>query len=217
MKGSNLLRKQTVLNRYGVDNVSKLSCVQSKRLSTFYANRPCIKYARLHPFIQLDGSTMQIYRINKDVSDQWLNSYHPLGAPRGTLLPLGLVKDNIIYCMMTFRKPRNTKYSVELSRMWMLPTYYVTNGYNMLSDYATQFGLYNIVAYVNLTFELFEEYEKIGMHSTRDIQRRKWWIGDNDVISDATRRQRRLTTADMLNKGYHAEWDLGTAVYESDS
>jgi hypothetical protein len=119
--------------------------------------------------------------------------------------------------MMTFRKPRNAKYSVELSRMWMLPTYYVTNGYNMLSDYATQFGLYNIVAYVNLTFELFEEYEKIGMHSTRDIQRRKWWIGDNDVISDATRRQRRLTTDDMLNKGYHAEWDLGTAVCESDS
>ena len=215
MNNSQLKRNTTVMNKYGVDNVSKLTFVQSKRLSTFYKNRPCIHPDLKAPSTNICGSDLDIYRLNKSISDEWLNLYHPLGAPRGTLLSLGLVKDNTIYCMMTFKKSRDKHYNVELSRMWMIPGYYVKDGYNVLSDYATQFGLYNIVAYVNLTYESFEEYERIGMTSHRDIQRRKWWIKDDDIISDASRRQKHITIQSLIEKGYHPEWDLGTAVYES--
>lgn len=215
MNNSDLKRTETVMKKYGVDNVSKLLSVQSKRLSTFYRNRPCIHHDLEAPITMLLGSDFDIYRLNKSISDEWLNLYHPLGAPRGTLLSLGLVKDNTIYCIMTFKKSRDKHYNVELSRMWMMPGFYVKDGYNILSDYATQFGLYNIVAYVNLTYESFEEYERIGMTSHRDIQRRKWWIKNDDMISDASRRQKHITTKSLIEAGYHPEWDLGTAVYES--
>ena len=213
---SNDKRSQTNLIRYGTDNVSKLPWVQSKRLSTYEKRRNFLGYYYKKPEVHtvINGEDLKIYRLNKDVSDNWMNEYYPLKAAKGTVLAIGLVKDNTIYCMMTFRKSRDKRYYAELSRMYMLPGYYVKNGFSILSKFASDYGLYNIVAYVNSCFDDIEDYEDIGMKSNRDIQRKKWWWNGSNFISDASRRQSNLTVEDMINSGYSSYHDLGTAVYE---
>lgn len=207
-------RIQTVSNRYGVDNVAKLKIIQDKRRNTFASKRNTIKF-NAQPISQIvDGSTLSVYRLNKEVADKWLNEYHPLKAPRGNLLSLGLVSNNMIYCLMTFKKPKNHKYDAELSRMWMLPTHQIINGYNILSEYASQFGLSNIVAYVNRTFENCSDYEEIGMNYIREIQRTKWWIKNSSMMSDASRRQLNMSVKQVLNEGWLPLYDCGQAVYE---
>ena len=55
MNNSQLKRNTTVMSKYGVNNVSKLAFVQSKRLSTFYKNRPCI-----HPDLKLPTTNLGV-------------------------------------------------------------------------------------------------------------------------------------------------------------
>lgn len=216
MNESNMKRVETNINKYGVDNVSKLPWVQAKRLSSYEKKRNFLGYFYKKPEVHtnINGEDLRIYRLNKDVSDNWMNEYYPLKASRGTVLSIGLVEGDIVYCIMTFRKPRDKNYSVELSRMYSLPGYEVTDGYSILSNFASEYGLCNIVAYVNFCFDYFEDYEEIGMKSNRDIQRKNWWWNGSNFISDASRRQSSWTKEDMANSGYSCYQDLGTAVYE---
>lgn len=87
-------------------------------------------------------------------------------------------------------------------------------GYQRLSQYASELGLYNIVAYVNLSFENVNDYQSIGMKHVRNIQRTKWWLRNDEMISDASRRQMKLSQNDMVFKGYKYAYDCGVAVYE---
>lgn len=216
MNTSNDKRIQTNLGRYGVDNVSKLDWVQAKRLTSYEKKRNFLGYYYKKPESHtiINGEDLKIYRLNKDISDNWMNEYYPLKAAKGTVLAIGLVKDSVIYCMMTFKKSKDKRYYAELSRMYMLPGYYVKNGFSILSKFASDYGLYNIVSYVNFCFDNFEDYEEIGMKSDRDIQRKKWWWNGVDFISDNSRRQSNWTESDMINLGYSSYHDLGTAVYE---
>lgn len=231
--------KATMISKYGVDNAMKVEEFVSKSVNTqkekyggvLAFNQHKIKESRklsnddrircltdyykkpeVHTII--NGEDLKIYRLNKDISDNWMNEYYPLKAARGTVLAIGLVKDSVIYCMMTFKKSRNKQYYAELSRMYMLPGYYVKNGFSILSKFASDYGLYSIVSYVNFCFDNFEDYEEIGMKSNRNIQRKKWWWNGVDFISDDSRRQNNLTESDMINLGYSSYHDLGTAVYE---
>lgn len=216
MNESNHRRIETNLSRYGVDNISKLPWVQSKRLSAYEKKRNFLGYYYKKPEVHtiINGEDLKIYRLNKDVSDTWMNEYYPLKAAKGTVLAIGLVKYDTIYCMMTFKKSRDKRYHAELSRMYMLPGYYVKNGFSILSKFASDYGLYNIVAYVNFCFDNFEDYEEIGMKSIRYNQRKKWWWNGSNFISDASRRQNNWYESEMIFSGYSSYHDLGTAVYE---
>lgn len=216
MKKSDDKRIKTNLSRYGVDNVSKLDWVQEKRLASYEKKRNFLGYYYKKPEAHtvINGEDLKLYRLNKDISDNWMNDHYPLKSAKGTALAIGLVKDNIIYCMMTFRRSRDKKYNAELSRMYMLPGYHVKNGFSVLSKFASDYGLYNIVSYVNFCFDNFEGYEEIGMRSKRDNQRKKWWWNGSDFISDSSRRQHHWSEDDMINSGYSSYHDLGTAVYE---
>lgn len=214
MNASNMKRIHTVNEKYGVDNVSQLRNIQDKRRYTFDQKRTMLQFDPPHIKHEISGDNLTLYRLNKQISDEWLNMYHPLKAPRGNLLCLGLVKDDTIYCLMTFKKCRDKRYNAELSRMWMLPDYYVTGGYSILSEYASKFGLYNIVAYVNLTFENYLEYESIGMTHVRNIQKTRWWIKDSNKITDASRRQQGILEDDLIKDGWLPVYDCGQAVYE---
>lgn len=207
-------RVETNLNIYGVANVSQLKSVQDKRRQTFENKRTTLMFYQEPRINKIDGHTLSIYAIDKKIADNWLNEYHPFKAPRGNVLCLGLVKDSNVYCMMTFKKSRNPKYYAELSRMWMLPSYNVVNGYDILSSSASEFGIYNIVAYVNMSFENYKDYEKLGMKHIRDIQRTRWWVKESDIVSDASRRQKRLSENEMIFQGYVPVYDCGTRVYE---
>ena len=206
-------RKETVLDRFGVDNVAKLSSVQDKRRITFSNKRNDLIFYQEPRIHNIDGHSLSIYRLDKEVSDKWLDTYHPFGSPKGTVLSLGLVDSDVIYAIMAFKKSRNYKYIAELSRLYMLPTYNIIEGYQILSDYASKMGISSVIAYVNLSFENIHDYESIGMKYVKTNQKTKWWFNGHEFISDASRRQKNLSTKDMTDNKYLPYYDIGTAVY----
>ena len=210
---SNEKRIATTLSKYNVSNVAYLPEIQKKRRQSFDARRTTIFFYQEPRVNMIEDSSLSVYKINKDIADDWLNTYHPFKAPRGNVLCLGLVKNDVIYCMMTFKKSRDKNYSAELSRMWMLPTYNVENGYQILSEEASKLGVYDIISYVNMSFENYKDYESIGMKYVRDIQRTKWWVKDDQRMSDASRRQYKYKQEDLLEKGWLPVYDCGQAVY----
>lgn len=204
---------KTNLFKYKVQNVSQLPEVQEKRRKTFEKKRTTILFYQPPRINVIDGHDLKVYRLNKDVADGWLNKYHPFKTPRGNVLCLGLVKDDTIYCIMTFKKSRDSQYVAELSRLWMLPTYQITDGYDILSNEASQLGLYNIIAYVNMSFENYKDYESIGMKYVRDVQRTKWWVKGDEKMSDASRRQSKLKQEALTADGWSPVYDCGIRVY----
>lgn len=190
--------------------------VQAKRRATFESKKTVLLFYQAPRVNKIDGHSLSVIRVDKRVADEWLELYHPFGAPRGNLLCLGLTDGIQIYCMMTFKKSRNPTYYVELSRMWMLSTYDVVDGYDILSSEAVNFGVSNIVAYVNMSFENYLDYESIGMKYKRSIQPTRWWITPDHRMSDASRRQRMLSTEFMLSNGWLPVYDCGQRVYVFD-
>lgn len=206
-------RIATNLERYGVSNVAKLPEVQAKRRKSFEDKKDIAIFYQDPRVNILKADDLKVFRLAKDVADDWLNKYHPFKAPRGNVVCLGLTDGSEIYAIMTFKKARNPEYFAELSRLWMLPTYQVIGGYDKLSSAASDLGIYNIVAYVNMSFENYMDYESIGMQYIRNIQPTKWWIRDDDRISDASRRQKKLSENDLVFKGYVPIYDCGQRVY----
>lgn len=206
-------RKATVRSKYGVDSVSQLEWVQEKRREAFESKRRTAIFYQEPRINKLDASELEMYRLNKDSADEWLNTYHLLGAPKGNILSLGLVRDNTIYCIMTFKRCRSKEYSFELSRLAMLPTYDIIGGYDLLSQYASDLGVHDVVAYVNLSFENYQDYESIGMIHVRDIQKKRWWMKDDFRISDDSRRQKGISVDSLLDAGYLPVYDCGQRVY----
>ena len=190
--------------------------VQAKRRKTFESKRTALIFYQEPRVNKIDGHSLSVIRVDKRVADKWLELYHPFGAPRGNVLCLGLADDSQIYCMMTFKKSRNPAHNVELSRMWMLPKYHVIDGYDILSSEAVNFGVSNVVAYVNMSFENCLDYESIGMKYKRSIQPTRWWITPDHRMSDASRRQRMLSTEFMLSNGWLPVYDYGQHVYVFD-
>ena len=206
-------RIQTCLQKYNVENVAQLQSVQLKRKQTFDDKKDILIFYQEPKVHIVDGNTLDVYRLNINIANEWLDKYHPFRSPKGNVLALGLVKNNQIYCLMTFKKSRNKNYDAELSRMWMLPTYNIKHGYDILSQEASNFGIDNIIAYVNMSFENYKDYESIGMKHIRSNQKTLWWIQKDERISDASRRQKQLSREYMLNSGYVPLYDCGQRVY----
>ena len=207
--------KKTCLERYGVEYVNQLPEFKQKRLQTFIDKHPVITYEKPKIEHTLDASELKIYRINKSVANEWLKENCKTGIVRSNILFLGLVKDDVIYTMMAFKKPMNKSYFAELSKMSMKKGYYVTNGYDVLSKYASDLGIYNIVAYVHPSLEDPEEYEKIGMKLVeKRSQRHKLWYKDDKYIYDMSVKKRNIPEEVMLKYGWSCAYDLGTLVYE---
>ena len=206
-------RIQTCLQKYNVENVAQLQSVQLKRKQTFDDKKDILIFYQEPKVHIVDGNTLDVYRLNINIANEWLDKYHPFRSPKGNVLAIGLVKNDQIFCIMTFKKSRNKNYDAELSRMWMLPTYNIKHGYDILSQEASNFGINNIVAYVNMSFENYKDYESIGMKYIRDNQKTLWWMKNNERISDASRRQKQFSREYMLNSGYVPLYDCGQRVY----
>lgn len=159
--------KQTLKANYAVDNPMKNKEVRNRVTKTWIDKSYPKAVQAPSCIIHMDAAELEIYRLDNSFADNWLNQNHPEGSGKGAILCFGLVRDSEVFCIMTFRKPINKRYTTQLLRMWMKPGYYVDNGYDTLSRYASGFGLYNIVAYANPEYEDIEEYEKIGMSLVR--------------------------------------------------
>lgn len=211
---SNDIRVNTNIIRYGVTNVSRLESVQNSRRETFAKNRRTLYYYQDPILLELNAHNMMLAKLNKSVADEWLYKYHLFKAPTGNVLSLGLIHVNEIWCVMTFRKSRNKEYFAELSRLATMPGVRVKDGYQRLSQFASELGVHNIVAYVNKSFEDVTAYESIGMQHVRDNQRKRWWLKDSQFMCDASRRQKGLSISDLESDGWFSAYDEGTAIYE---
>lgn len=206
--------KRTLINRYDVENPNQIESAKEKRKLTFQLKEDTLLFYQEPRTITINAKDLQVYRLDLDYTKDWLNKYHPFKAPKGIVLAFGLCDASQTYCIMVFKKSHNKNYVAELCRLWMLPTYNVVDGYQVLSKQASEFGIYNIVAYVNLSFENVNDYKSIGMKYIRKNPRTKWWFRNNEIISDASVRQKGLSHNEMVFKGYSFAYDYGTEVYE---
>lgn len=206
--------KRTLINRYGVENPNQIELAKEKRKLTFRLKDDTLLFYQEPRVNTINAKDLQVYKLDINYTKDWLNKYHPFKAPKGIVLAFGLCDDSQTYCVMAFKKSHNKNYVAELCRLWMLPTYNVVDGYQVLSKQASEFGIYNIVAYVNLSFENVNDYKSIGMKYLRTNQRTKWWYKNNEIVSDAACRQKGLSHNDMIFRGYRFAYDYGIEVYE---
>lgn len=172
---------------------------------------------------------LSIYKLNTKVVDEFLTKYHFQGTCRGQLLCLGLVKDNVLYQVMTFGKSRYDKtHDVELLRLCSLPGYNVVGGASKLFKFATEnFGVSNIISYCDRSKFLGNVYEKIGMTLVRTTPPQEVWSKGKNKITANLLRQRgydqlfgtnfgKGVSNDelMIGNGWLPVYDCGQFVYE---
>lgn len=182
----------------------------------------------LKPKKRLYARNMTVYKLRNDVTDEFLSKYHLQGSCRGQLLCLGLTLDDELYQVMTFGKSRYDKnHYVELLRLCTKPGYTVVGGASKLFSYATsEFGLYDIISYCDISKFRGDVYEKIGMKLLRTTPPQEIWSKGDQKITANLLRQRgydQLFNTDygkgtsndilMLEHGWLPVYDCGQKVY----
>lgn len=126
-----------------------------------------------------------IYRLNKNVGDEFLQSYHIQGTCRGQLLYLGLVYEGELLQVMTFGKSRFDKnYDVELLRLCTKPGVVVVGGASKLFSYATdEYGLSKIISYCDRAKFNGDVYTRIGMQLKRITPPQEIWSKSTNHIT----------------------------------
>lgn len=172
----------------------------------------------LLPKKKLDVDSMTMYQLNASAVNEFLNENHYAGTRRNQLLCLGLVKDGIIYQIMTFGKPTySNSHCIQIYRMCTRCGFDIPHGFDKLSDTASLYGLYKIIAYSDLAKNSGLEYEEIGMTKIRETPPRLIWSKGSEYISSAmlSRNKYNLRTSDeLIQAGWLPMYDCGQAVYE---
>lgn len=154
------------------DNVNSMHnpAVKAKRYETFKNKRRYIQYTRPVTQFNLADYKRQFGKLPVSVANEWLDTHHPQGSGAGNLLAIGVWYTNIstgqeqIISVITFKKPRNSEFNFELSRIWTIVDDDIAKYYfSELSKLASALGVYNIVAYANRTFTPTKWLEDIGM------------------------------------------------------
>ena len=167
--------------------------------------------------IKLNASEFQVYKLTKEVTDEFLiqNCIH--GTCRGQLLSLGLVKDDTVYQVMTFGKSkRNENYHIEMKRACTRIGYQIAGGYDKLSKVASQeFGVDSCVAYQDLSKISDVDYESLGMKLLKINPPRLFWSKGKSYISNylVQNPNTEYTEQQLLTGGWLPVYDCGQAVY----
>lgn len=172
---------------------------------------------------------LSIYKLKLEAAEEFLSKYHFQGTCRGQLLCLGLVKDDVLYQVMTFGKSRyDRNHDVELLRLCSLPGYNVVGGASKLFKFATEnFGVSNIISYCDRSKFSGNVYEKIGMTLIRTTPPQEIWSKGKKKITANLLRQRgydqlfgtnfgKESSNDelMIENGWLPVYDCGQLVYE---
>lgn len=118
-----------------------------------------------------------IYKINKNVGDEFLRKYHIQGTCRGQLIYFGLVYEGELVQLMTFGKSRyDKKFSIELLRLCSLPGVVVIGGASKLFNYAvTKWDMYDIISYCDLSKFTGSVYKNMEMKLERVSPPQEIW------------------------------------------
>lgn len=172
-----------------------------------------------------------IYRLNKNVGDEFLQQYHIQGTCRGQLLYLGLVYEGELLQVMTFGKSRFDKnYDVELLRLCTKPGVVVVGGASKLFSYATnEYGLSKIISYCDRAKFNGDVYTRIGMQLKRITPPQEIWSKSTNRITANLLRARGYdqlfgtnygkgtsNEALMLQDGWLPIFDCGQKVFVYD-
>lgn len=172
----------------------------------------------LKPREILDANEFDVYKLTTSSANKFLNKYHILGSHRGQVLCLGLVKDDEIYQIMTFCKSRyNKNYYAQLCRWCTLPGYEISGGYDKLSSYASeQFGVTNVIAYVDRSKFDGSELESIGMKLDHITPPRLIWTKEGEYINSSlviSGKSKYHSYDELIEDGYVPMYDCGQRVY----
>ena len=133
-----------------------------------------------------------IYKLKNEVAREFTNQHHIQRSCKGQLFCLGLVKDDELYQVMTFGRPRyNKNYSVELLRLCSKTGYRIVGGASRLFKYATQnFGLSNIISYCNYSKFNGHVYEEMEMKYLHTTPPQEIWAKENKHVTASLLRAR---------------------------
>lgn len=138
------------------------------------------------PRIAVPVDQFTVYKLTTSAANEFLAKYDFHGSCRGQLLCIGLVKDDEIYQVMTFGKAKYDKdHHIQLMRMCTRPGYEIIGGYDRLSSEATDFGLYDIIAYSDISKGYNTDLEKLGMKRIRVTPPREIWSKGTQYITDS--------------------------------
>lgn len=186
----------------------------------------------LLPKKRMYARDMSLYVLkNKDTINSFLNENHLQGTTRGQVLCLGLVKDDELYEIMTFGRPRyNKKYDTEILRLCTKSGYQVVGGASKLFKYACNFGLGKIISYCDRSKFTGTVYEHIGMTLKEATAPSKVWSKGTRYVTASTLARNgydRIFNTNygkgtdneqlMLKNGWLPVYNCGQLVYEIDT
>lgn len=173
---------------------------------------------QIKPKIELDAHDFQVYKLTTFATNEFLNQNWYQGGHRGQLLCLGLVKDDQIYQVMTFGRPTySNNHCVQLYRMCTRKGYTIKEGYDILSKSATEFGVFEIIAYSDIAKSTGADLEGIGMTRIRTTPPRKIWSKGKEYINSSlvgSSKCNYKSDDELLSNGWLPVYDCGQYVYE---
>lgn len=182
------------------------------------------------PKTVLSSEDMSIYRLTPEVTNQFLKENDIHQTCRGQLVSFGLVKDEQVYQVMTFGKPKyDHSYNVQMMRMCTRRGFEITGGFDRLSHFASaDYGLSRIIAYCDRSKYTGREHEQLGMKLARVTPPQLVWSKDKKKITANLLRAHGYDKlfgtsysddADeqhMLESGWLPVYDCGQRVYVFD-
>ena len=169
------------------------------------------------PKVKVKASEFNVYRLNVDACNEFLDKNDLRGRCRGQVLCIGLVKDDEIYQVITFGKSKfNKEYPMQIYRMATRLGYEIEGGYDLLSHEASRlFGIDRVIAYCDLSKSDGSIHESIGMTLLRTNPPAKIWSKGTEYIHDSLVRssQTSYSESSLLDAGYLPIYDCGHRVY----
>lgn len=225
--------KKTLLKKYGVDNIMK-----SKQFVTMLKKRKQVKqvvsnnqYKQLNIPIKhkIYARNCKLFVLYQDYAKEFLNQYSIYPINNEKKLHLGLIYQDELIQIMSFRKYENDdKYDYELVHLCTKPGYQIIGGASKLFHFAThQYEMNNIIAFCDLSKFQGDVFEKIGMKKIDTLPPIKYWSVDDiaiphsaidkkfifDIFGIKLKSKSNIEEL-MLKHGWLPIYDCGQAVYE---
>lgn len=179
------------------------------------------------PRYRIFARNCKVFKIYSDVAKEFLIENDIEGPGDNNLICFGLVYQDTLVQIITFGKPKDKRYSVELSKLCSKANYEIIGGASRLFKYALDYiEPRNIVAYNDLSKFSGNIYEILGMQLVKHTSPQEIWSKGDKKISREFLHKKGFNT--IFNREGYIEsndramienfwlpiYDCGQAVYE---
>lgn len=157
----------------------------------------------------------RIFKLRPEIGKKFIDQYDIYGNCRGQVLFLGLVYNDELLQVMSFKRTTSRSHQdVQIARLCTKSGYQVIGGVSKLFYFATKrLDLYNIVVYNDLSKFSGDVFEKIGMKLDHINPPQLIWFKDDKYIANNMLWMYRKTKEDMINESYLPIYNCGYSVY----